>query len=352
MPGKKKILFAVLDWGLGHATRSVPVIRALMTHGCTVVLVSSGRAAGLLRVEFPKLKIIEIPGYGITYHGGVVPAMIRQMLPLFSAIRREHRAFEAVAIAEQPDLIISDNRYGCFIKDIPSVYIGHQLNFTVPLVGWLVTLIHRYMIRSFTEVAIPDTPDRAMSGILSDITDRRITFIGPQSRFITIPSEHLPVRWFITAVVSGPEPDASRLFNRLLPLLKSTNRPCLLITGDPDVQSAEDENVVIRNQPPTNEFREAVVSSRMVISRSGYSSLMDYAVLRAKALIIPTPGQPEQEYLAEWSFKKKYAVFQRESSLDLAEAEEELRMISGFPIPDDDRLLQSAIDRWLHFPAS
>ena len=352
MSAEKKILFAVLDWGLGHATRSAPVIRALLQRGCTVVLVSSGRAAVWLSGEFPDLRIIEIPGYGITYHGGVVPAMIRQMFPLFSAIQREHRAFEAIALAERPDLIISDNRYGCHASGIPSVYMGHQLNFTVPLVGWMVTIIHRYMIRPFTEVAVPDTPNRILSGKLSDISDRRITFIGPQSRFIKHSASHLPLKWFITAVVSGPEPDASRFFNRLMPLLKSTEQPCLLVTGDPEVKSAVDGNLVIRTQMPSEELREALLSSRLVVSRSGYSSLMDYSALDVKAVVVPTPGQPEQEYLARYAQAKRCAIYQRESALDLQKASEELEMISGFPGPRGDGLLQTAIDRWLHIAAS
>ena len=352
MSAEKKILFAVLDWGLGHATRSAPVIRALLQRGCTVVLVSSGRAAVWLSGEFPDLRIIEIPGYCITYHGGVVPAMIRQMFPLFSAIRREHRAFEAVALAERPDLIISDNRYGCHASGIPSVYIGHQLNFTVPLVGWMVTFIHRFMIRSFTEVAVPDTPDRVLSGKLSEISDRRITFIGPQSRFISHSASRLPLRWFITAVVSGPEPDASRFFNRLMPLLKSSGQPCLLVTADPKIKSAVKDNVVISAQMPSDELREALLSSRLVVSRSGYSSLMDYAALGVKALIVPTPGQPEQEYLARYAQAKRCAIYQRESAINLQKAVEEQEVLSGFPNPDGDGLLQSAIDRWLHIAAS
>lgn len=352
MPAEKKILYAVLDWGLGHATRSAPVVRALLRRGCTVVLVSSGRAAFWLRSEFPDLRIIEIPGYGITYHGGVVPAMIRQMLPLFSAIRHEHRAFEAIALAERPDLILSDNRYGCHASGIPSVYIGHQLNFTVPLVGWMVTLIHRYMIRPFIEVAVPDTPDRILSGKLSDIRDRRIMFIGPQSRFSGQSASRMPVKWFITAVVSGPEPDASRFFNRLLALLKSSGQPCLLVTGDPEVKSAVSDNVVIRAQMPSEELREALLSSRIVVSRSGYSSLMDYSALGVKAVIVPTPGQPEQEYLARHAQTKQYSIHQRESALNLQKAGQELEMLSGFPISEGDRLLQSAIDRWLHIASS
>lgn len=352
MPAEKKILFAVLDWGLGHASRSAPIIRALVAHGCEVVLISSGKAAEWLRQEFPGLRLAEIPGYGINYHGGVIPAMARQFISFFLAIRREHVAFRTIAIAEQPDLIISDNRYGCYLSGTKSVYIGHQLNFTIPLIGRIVTAIHKLMIRRFDEVAVPDTPDRALSGILSEVSGVRRRFIGTLSRFVRSDGETAARNWHIVAVVSGPEPDATRFFTRLLPMLRATGKPCLLVAGIPDVASTVDGEVVIRCRMTSAEICQALISADAVVSRSGYSSLMDYAALGVKAIIVPTPGQPEQEYLARRAASEGFAVAQRESELDLVEALQHLPAVHGFPFQRDPGLLQSAISSWLHFTSS
>lgn len=349
---EKKILFAVLDWGLGHASRSTPVIRALLSHGCTVVLASSGRAALWLRQEFTDLKLVELPDYGISYRGGVLLAMARQTFSLFDAIAHEHRAFSAIALAERPDLIISDNRYGCYINGIPSVFIGHQLNFTIPMIGWIVTAIHKRMIRHFDELAVPDTPERALSGILSKVSGVKLRFIGPLSRFVRPIGETAGRKWHFVALVSGPDPDATRFFKRLLPMLRATGKPCLILAGNPDVESAVDGKVVIRGKMASAEICQALLAADIVVSRSGYSSLMDYAALGVKAIIVPTPGQPEQEYLARRAASEGFAVAQREYELDLDTAIRELPVVHGFPFRRDDGWLQSAISHWLLITAS
>ena len=129
MKTKKRILVAPLNWGIGHATRCIPLINALISHNYEVVIAADGRPLHLLITEFPDLEIVRFPGYNIKYskYLPMSVSMLLQLPKLLWNIKKEHEALNQIIIDYKIDGIISDNRFGLFSKKVPSVFITHQL---------------------------------------------------------------------------------------------------------------------------------------------------------------------------------------------------------------------------------
>lgn len=344
---------AVLNWGLGHATRTISIIHRLREMDCEVVIASSGVAGDLLKQEFPECVHHSLPDYNVDYRGGFMLAVFRQAFKLFRVIRREHFAIRKIAAQERPQLIISDNRYGCYHPEIPSVFICHQPNIPISFLRPLAVWFHSRFLKRFKEIWIPDMPDQALSGDLSnDVAGVSTRFIGPLSRFEWI-SERSPTdEWFAMGIVSGPEPDRIRFEQKLLKAMISTGKSCLLVTGVPSREISYEGLVKIAGHLPAVEFLQAMRSSKVVISRSGYSSILDYAVTGVRAILVPTPGQPEQEYLAGRAENRGHAVRQDERNIQLEAGFSALAGIRGFPKNASGSLLTEAIRHSLRIKPS
>ncbi len=347
----RKVLVAVLDWGLGHATRIVPVIHSLMDRGIHPVLASSGQALEFLRREFPALEVRELPAYGVRYplKGDLLLMVFAQTWQVLQGIRREHELVNRWCREEKFDLVISDHRYGCRCNKVRSVFIGHQLSIPVSG-GWrifrgIIDRIHWSMIRKFDAVWVPDHPDRRLSGDLSKGPFNKIVFIGPLSRFHG-PRVTPSVRYMVMAIVSGPDPQRSAFATIVAAQLEALDAPCLLVTGEPGRAT----NVQVRGKLEivphldSNPFADAICASRHVLSRSGYSSLMDYAVLGIRPWLVPTPGQPEQEYLARRLQSDGIAPYQDQDKFSVLRFMDRAEKWTGFPPEAPSGLLEAALD--------
>jgi len=301
------VLIAVLDWGLGHATRSIPLIRQLLLRGVRVILAGNGPSGKLLKMQFPELRFYELPEYNIRYaHGAMMPWVMLRNLPfIYRAISRENKLADAIFKKESIDVIISDNRYGMHHMTCKNIFISHQLAPILPSLAWpLSTLFYKkysaWLFR-FDRIWIPDTADRIFSGKLSvpRIPLPDIRFIGPQSRFSGFEKKSVPVSIPILAILSGPEPQRSFLEKRLINEAHKHQEKMILIAGKPGSQRHDSD--LIRILPHMNdvEFIDHIFRAETVITRSGYSSIMDLYAIGKGAVLIPTPGQTEQEYLAE-----------------------------------------------------
>lgn len=351
--GSRKVLVAVLNWGLGHATRTISVIHQLRLMKCEVVIASSGIAGEVLRQEFPDCVYRALPDYEVNYAGGFMRAVLRQSFKIWRAIRSEHREFSAIVKSEQPDLIISDNRYGCYAPDIPSIFICHQPNIPILFFRSLAVRFHSSFLKKFNEVWIPDLPGSVLSGDLSKaVSNLKLRFVGPLSRFEWVNHQLKGEKWYVMGVVSGPEPDRTRFEQRLLHAMMDSGKRCLLVTGIPARSTSEKGSVTILGHLPADQFLQEMNSSRAVIGRSGYSSILDYAVTGVRAILVPTPGQPEQEYLATRASEMKYAVTQSEDAINLENGIVALQEINGFPTGSSSALLSAAIEHWLHIKPS
>lgn len=332
-PKERIVLYGVLNWGLGHATRSIPVIRSLIASGFRPVICSDGAPLLFLQKEFPQLAFEKLPAYGIRYgRGSSLPMMLVQAPQIFRAAWREHRLLKKLVRKYRPVGIISDNRLGFCHPNITSVYITHQLKLMLPFARRLMSRWHHLFIQKYDECWVPDLEGQQnLSGEMGHCyrPSVPVKYMGILSRFAQMKLPSGDTAYRACAILSGPEPQRSLLEKKLLQQMADLPGRFLIIRGTVRGSLNAPENVVIENMAGIEEIARAVRSSRIVISRSGYSSLMDYAHLRNKALLIPTPGQPEQEYLARYMLHKGHFLYVSQSHLNLAEDLEKAENYDG-----------------------
>ncbi|KAA3640716.1 MAG: glycosyltransferase [Bacteroidetes bacterium] len=318
-----RLLITPLNWGLGHATRCIPIIQDYLQKGWEVNIAGDGDSLELLKKEFPTLTYFPLPGYDINYRfNNMYFNILFQMPKIVIAALKENFAVREIVRTQQIDLLISDNRFGCFSKSVKSIFITHQVNI---LVGFkplqrLVNFFNHWVIKRFDECWIPDLPPNRLGGKLSDNSAL------PNSRYIGLLSRmkklNTPVVWDLVVVLSGPEPQRSKFENLVLKQLAELSLKSVVVQGKPGkkIHRSIDENTRLISYATSAELNEIMCASRMILCRSGYSSLMDLAALGKKAILVPTPGQTEQEYLANHLSEQGIFYFQQQKHFNLSEA--------------------------------
>ena len=330
----KKILVGILDWGLGHATRSIPLISYLLQTQCQIFIAASGPQKRILQGAFPQARFLDPPPYNIQYpHGGkmLTLSILKQLPRLKKLITEEHRWVLKTVSEYNIDLIISDNRYGFYAPGIPSAFITHQLS---PRSGWgpladlAARAIHYRHIKAFDECWVPDlAANGGLAGSLSHppTLPANVTYIGPLSRLSLggrslggSPLGGRPLGGRILAVISGPEPARTEFEQLVRQQLKTIAIPHMLVRGLPDEQESPAQNEL--NHADAAEMEKLMTEAGIVICRSGYTSVMDLLRLRKRAVLVPTPGQTEQEYLAEHLQEKKFFPYLAQDRFDMKNA--------------------------------
>lgn len=297
----KKILYVVLNWGLGHASRSIPLIDKL-SHKNEVHIASDGIAWTLLNQEFPKLIIHTLPGYNIQYKGSnLVIEMVTQLPKIYIAYTKENKRIKSLHEEYNYDLVISDHRYGGYIVGRKNIFLAHQLNIlsSSPFLSKIATFINRRLINVFEEVWVPDFEDSRLSGKLSypNKLKSNTTFIGPLSRMNK--GSDTRYQYDVGVILSGPEPARSNLERAIRKEMENVDLNVVIVRGtDTESECEASAHEVVYNLLPYVELNQVINSCKTIICRSGYSSIMDMVALDKKAILIPTPGQTEQEYLA------------------------------------------------------
>ncbi|RXK60984.1 glycosyltransferase [Lacibacter luteus] len=322
-----RILLAPLDWGLGHATRCIPIIRYLQELGCEVVLATDGAAAKLLQQEFPGIEVKQLRGYNIQYGKGssLFLNMLQQLPSIFRSIRYEQQWLQTLLQTEPFDFIISDNRPGFYSSAVPSVYITHQLLIHSGKGKWLNRMLqqlHTGYIKKFNAVWVPDTAGHPhLAGELSHPAKQLVqpVYLGLLSRMQPVA---VAMHNDLLILLSGPEPQRSILETQLVQSLKNFHGKAVLVRGLPNEAALlkVPASVTVHTHLPAQELQEIICASKLVICRSGYTSLMDLVYLQKKAVLIPTIGQPEQEYLAQQmqTLQLFPLLKQKEASIELA----------------------------------
>jgi len=322
--GPKRVLIAPLDWGLGHATRCIPIIYELLSGNCTVVIAASGATEILLKNEFPQLTFLPLKGYNIQYSRSKSwfrVKMLFQVPAIILSIYYENQWLKKSVREQGIDLVISDNRFGLHHSSIPSVYITHQLliktgdRFTEKL----AQKIHFHFIKKYTQCWVPDFEGSDnLAGELSHPKKYpgNIQYIGPLSRF---EKKILEKKYDLLLLISGPEPQRSIFEKLLFDQLHLFTGTVLLVRGLPGSDSrSQQKNITVKDHLAANELSEAIQEAKLVIARSGYTTIMDLVKLQQKAVIVATPGQTEQEYLAQHLAQQKifYTIEQGKFMLD------------------------------------
>jgi hypothetical protein len=365
---RSRILIAPLDWGLGHATRCIPVIEQVLESGFEVLLGGGGGALSLLRQAFPHLPVLELPEYRVRYGRGrhQIPVLLLQTPGILSAIREEHRLLRSAIDTHRIGAVISDNRYGLWSRQVPTAILCHQLSIALPrymsLFHHPLYLLHRRFLRRFDRCWVPDLPEpEALSGNLAHAypPGAEIRLIGPLSRFAC--RERIPDAFSypelngavprVVAVLSGPEPQRSLLEALLLDQTQDFADPVWIVRGLAGEKKVEALGRTTRiSYMDAADLHRLYAKALVVISRPGYSSLMDYQALGLKQLIlVPTPGQTEQEYLASELARKGIAAVFSQRDFQLGEAIRQVERYQGFlPISrKSPGLLRQAVDELL-----
>jgi len=324
-----RCLVAPLDWGLGHATRCVPVINRLVAEGEIVILAGSGTAKDFLKSRFPELEIVDKPGYNIRYYKGIPAAwsIVLQFPKILFAIWREHRWLRKVIRSKQIDQVISDNCYGLWNANIHSVFMTHQLMVKCPTPFSFLEFFFRWVILGFInrydECWIPDVDGE--NNLSGDLAHRfpipsNATYIGALSRLKQDEREHniLP-EYEMCILLSGPEPQRSKFEKLCVGQLMKSDCNAIVVQGKPGLANDEQLRKGLRVVSHLDDqlLVSIILKSNIIVCRSGYSTLMELISLGKKAILVPTPGQTEQEYLASHFNSKHGFQITTESKLDL-----------------------------------
>lgn len=351
--GKPLVLLSPLDWGLGHTTRCIPVIQQLIYNECDVEIACNGHQKTLLQAEFPHLTYHDLPGYGIRYAKKrwiTIGRLLFQLPKMMIRVKKEHRWLKDLIARRKVDAIISDNRFGFYAEGIPSVFITHQLAVKTGLGAWAdrrARQMNYERINRFSEVWVPDNGSgHSIAGSLSkpeELPSIPVKYMGGISRFE--PCSDLPPSIDLLVILSGPEPQRTIFEELLMEQLPDYNGEVVLVRALPGNNNEEKRllpHITSFNHLPGPELNRLVCASKLVISRSGYTTVMDLMKTKKKSILVPTPGQAEQEYLATHLEKEQLACTMQQQGFDLMQA---IEKANSFPyaVNNDDMQLYKVV---------
>lgn len=356
----RNILVCPLDWGIGHATRCIPVINRLIARGMNVIIAADNRPMAFLKKEYPQLHFIRFSGVKIKYpsNNKMVTKLVFMLPGILLQIRKENRRLQEIIDEYEIDAVLSDNRFGLYSAKVPAVYITHQLFIQAPVrFKWLNPLLfrmHKHFINKYDICWIPDFQGKkSLTGSLTQKrkANEKIFFIGPLTRFNEIYKEapEDTDNYDIVAIVSGPEPQRSIFESILISQLKNRPEKCLILQGKPDKQEHREinENLKLVAHLPTARLIPIIKKAKLVISRSGHSTIMDISALGKKAVFIPTPGQGEQEYLAAYHFSKGHYFYMKQKKFNMETALKESDYYPEFRVEYSPGVLDQQIEKLL-----
>lgn len=353
-------LICPLDWGLGHASRCIPIIEILLKNHFRVVVAASGNSGILLQKRFPNIEHIKFKGYKIAYSKSEKLAfkLVLQLPKIILRIVKEHYELKKIIRKHDVKIVISDNRFGLWNKKIKSIYITHQIQIkhgkNNKTIERMLFLLHGFFITKYHACLIPDNETGfklagAMSSPLKIPQNAR--YVGLLSRF----QKPLMIRndeFDICAIISGPEPQRSIFQDIVVEQIKKIGCKAVIFLGLPEntEEICTPENVSIFSHLPDNEMQSFIEKSKVIISRSGYSTLMDLAMFGKKVILVPTPGQTEQEYLAGYLSENNLCLFMNQKDLDLKKALEQTENIQPFVVATNYDLLEKKLIECIKCP--
>ncbi|MFZ0282025.1 MAG: glycosyltransferase [Bacteroidales bacterium] len=365
MNKKFNILICPLEWGLGHAGRMIPLASKLRESGHNVYIGTGNEHQSFFRNELAGLSYIYFPGFKPGY-SRILPQyialLLRTPLLIYHTIA-EHLRLKRLIRRYDIDIVLSDNRFGLWNRSVKTVYITHQPLIPFPQklrsLEWIGILLHRFIIKKYDFCFIPDLPGGInVSGRLSHGVKlpSNTKFIGILSRFgIPGPSTVKEINYFPhnTLILSGPEPQRGMLRQKLAGILKDKEPPTVILEGKPSDTyiPVSSGNIISYNHLPTAAMKKLITESENIISRSGYTVVMELVSLGRSALLIPTPGQTEQEYLAGYLSENGWFTAVSQNKLDDGLIFPERKAIVADEILNESRiLLEKALDELLKEP--
>jgi UDP:flavonoid glycosyltransferase YjiC (YdhE family) len=364
--GPVSVLVAPLDWGLGHATRCIPIIKQLIQQGVRVIIAVGDGQKILLKQEFPSLEILEIPGRKIQYKRGIFLkwALFFNIPGFLKKIKQENEWLEGILQMRKIDAVISDNRYGLYNSQCFCVFITHQLyirsgfasfskldSWQLTVDSWINRKImywHHKFISKFSACWVPDQErEFSVAGLLSHppvLPSVPVKYIGILSRFYYLGNNI--EKNLLLILLSGPEPQRTRFENILFGQLAGVDLRTVVVRGLPSADQPPPfvkEGIEIFNHLPSRELNELLNRSEFIIARSGYSTIMDLLTVKKNAILVPTPGQTEQEYLGHYLFNKKWMYSIPQKNFDLQKSIADFQKMEWVLPELPDSLLENTI---------
>lgn len=319
IPDKAVILFGIINWGLGHATRSIPLIKTLLSKGHTLHIVSDGLPLLWLKKEIPDVVFHEMKPSFFVYPTRFMWLNAVILLPRFLYYVRNNKKYaEKLVYSTGANIIISDNRFGFRCPDIPlNIYITHQLTIHHDnlLVQNLLSKGHQYFIKKYDQCWVPDFKNNRFAGKLSFTNNlKNIFYLGPLSRFR--PNYITDKKYDILVLISGPEPQRSYFEEKILISLREFHDKNICLVRGTDKPFSTDTHIIktLIHLADTKTLEKIIAESGIIICRSGYSTIMDLDQFNKKVILVATPGQTEQEYLAEYHSSEREKYFSVEQN--------------------------------------
>jgi UDP:flavonoid glycosyltransferase YjiC (YdhE family) len=295
----QKVLISPLNWGMGHVARSIAIIQQLIDQQNQVFVACEDDQKAVFECYFSQLHFISHRPYPFQFSGKGKWAwdLFRQRKKLLERFAEENNEVTVYISDFQIDVVISDHRYGFFSTTKPSIFITHQLHLPLKWFQKPMQFIHQKLLQNFSSVWVLDEENSSLAGKLSEkIKHKDLHYIGWKSRFQL--SGHDSKACDNLYLVSGPLPYSQDFLNECVEMAwqKSGNNVCIFPS-----------NLVLPLQLPlnltclpANDWQDVDAyfrGARFIISRAGYTTIMDLKVLNKKSMLIATPGQAEQEYL-------------------------------------------------------
>lgn len=341
-PGK--VFYAVLNMGLGHATRSLPIIKEFIDRNWQLLIGSNGRSLEFLKRELPTTKFIVTPDYQISYSRSnfLIPKLIPQISRIFQKIKEEKRLCDKIVAGFSPDLIISDHCYGMHHSNIRNYFLSHQIYFAIPqpfqFLSPLVSRFNHSFHRKYDKVIIPDLYENGnglLSGKLSNTPsiEGKYYYAGILSSIRKqVPNEKV----HLLVSISGPEPQRTIFEEIILKQIDKIIGKKIIVLGksEKDKIIIDEDDLKVYTHLPRCDMEKLLNQAELIITRPGYSTLMELAELGKIALLVPTPGQTEQQYLANRMKEKGWFYFVDQKRLNLARDIEIAKTHSGLLKPN------------------
>lgn len=339
----RNVLIAPLEWGLGHATRDIPIINYFKDRGDNVFIAAVGRAGILLRQEFPDLQFVELPQYPLKFpkkRGFITRFMLITLPGMLLAIKREKKALKKLHKKYRFDLVVSDNRFGLYLKHVPSFLISHQLRYKLPfplsVLEFLPEFFNYIYFRKFYKVLVPDRADSP--NLTAQISHNMLFLKKDNLKYTGIMTDFKAGRKSIEPgpdyliLISGPEPQRSKLQDIIFRQISSLRGKIVGVLGKTESNyTIRIGNAVFYSNLPRDQIMSLMQSANLIISRPGYTTVMELVKLNKKGLFIPTPGQVEQEYLAAHYLKSGWAYSVSQNQLQLSKDAAIAKSYHGFP---------------------
>jgi uncharacterized protein (TIGR00661 family) len=323
-----RILIAPLDWGLGHVTRCMPIIEFIQDQGHKAIFAGNSSQQAYIKKTFTQIECLNLEGYNVQYSKtkmGLIPKIIAQIPRFKKVIKNEHLWLQSIVKTNKIDAIISDNRYGLYHSSIPCVIMTHQLQIKSGysgIIDKILLKIHYKFIEKFKNCWVVDVKDEdGIGGSLSHpgiLPKIQTHYIGLLSQLKTNNLDKIEDS-YVLILLSGAEPQRTIFSNLLWKKAIKSDHHIIFVEGTENVTAPSliPDHISYHKRLAQNDVEKALNAASFVICRSGYSTIMDLINFQKKAILVPTPGQTEQEYLSKRMMDKKIFMAANQNKFDI-----------------------------------